>query len=242
MSAKQPRPTTLPSMITTSVSRAHCASKRSTYGKKYTSSKIRSLSSQRVKRLTRLSGRAPSGILVAILGSWVLLLPTIPLMSAASVVKCLAMLPVGWPGYHLTGCKFSREHTQGHSVFQFNTNEGQCQVRLGREAAARSRNVGGTCPSQQPNRHIAQRCHHLRNVPTPHLRMVFIEGHIADPMPLVLNLPMAADECEQPLGCAPLGAQTGDPIDHFHPFLGCFWCHDVPSQFEHLRQTGPVAV
>src|SRR5438034_3872291 len=87
-------------MTTTSVSRANCANKMSTYGKKYTSSKIRSLSSQRVKRLTRLSGRVPSGILVATLGSWVLLLPTIPLMSAASVVKCLAALPVGWPGYH----------------------------------------------------------------------------------------------------------------------------------------------
>ncbi len=61
---------------------------------------MRSLSSHRVKRLTRLSGLAPSGILVATLGSWVLLLPTIPLMSAASVVKCLATVPVGWPGYH----------------------------------------------------------------------------------------------------------------------------------------------
>src|SRR4029453_3317641 len=38
--------------------------------------------------------------------------------------------------------------TQGHSVFQFNTNKGQCQVRLGREAAARGRNVGVACPSQ----------------------------------------------------------------------------------------------
>ena len=62
--------------------------------KKYSSSKMRSLSSQRVKRLTRLSGLVPSGILVATLGSWVLLLPTIPLMSAASVVKCLA--PCRW--------------------------------------------------------------------------------------------------------------------------------------------------
>ena len=60
---------------------------------------MRSLSSHLVKRLTRLSGLVPSGILVATLGSWVLLLPTIPLMSAASVVKCLATVPVGWPGY-----------------------------------------------------------------------------------------------------------------------------------------------
>jgi hypothetical protein len=31
-------------------------------------------------------------------GSWVLLLPTIPLMSAARVSKCLATVPDGWPG------------------------------------------------------------------------------------------------------------------------------------------------
>ena len=33
---------------------------------------------------------------MATLGNGVLLLPTIPLMSAASVVKCLATGPVGW--------------------------------------------------------------------------------------------------------------------------------------------------
>src|SRR5207247_9900751 len=54
----------------------------------------------RFRRLRRLSAVVPSGILVAPLGSWVVLLPTIPLISAASVVKCRATLPVGWPGYH----------------------------------------------------------------------------------------------------------------------------------------------
>src|SRR5215471_10353312 len=73
--------------------------KISAYGKKYTSSKMRALSSHRVRRLTRLSGLVPLGILVATLGSWVLLLPTIPLMNAASVVKCRETVPVGWPGY-----------------------------------------------------------------------------------------------------------------------------------------------
>ena len=43
---------------------------------------MRSLSSHLLKRLTRLSGLVPSGILVATLGSWVLLLPTIPLKLA----------------------------------------------------------------------------------------------------------------------------------------------------------------
>ena len=58
------------------------------------------------KRCPRLSGLGPSGIVVAPLGRGVLLLPTIPLLSAASVVKCLATVPVGWPGYH--GVKASR--------------------------------------------------------------------------------------------------------------------------------------
>jgi hypothetical protein len=37
---------------------------------------------------------------VATLGRCVLVLPTIPLMSAASGVKCRVPVPVGWPGYH----------------------------------------------------------------------------------------------------------------------------------------------
>src|SRR5262249_39675901 len=60
---------------------------------------MRLLSSHLVKRFTRLSGLALSGMCVATLGSWVRLLPTIPLMSAASVVTCLATMPVGWLGY-----------------------------------------------------------------------------------------------------------------------------------------------
>ena len=82
------------------------------------------------------------------------------------------------------------EDLQGHSVFQIDTNEGECQVRLGCKAAARGRNVRVACPSQQPNRGIAQGCHHLGNVPTADLRTVFIEGHIPDPMRAVLNLPL----------------------------------------------------
>jgi hypothetical protein len=31
-------------------------------------------------------------------GSCVLVLPTMPLMSAATVIKCLATVPDGWPG------------------------------------------------------------------------------------------------------------------------------------------------
>ena len=50
--------------------------------------KMRSLSIHLAKRLTRLSGLVPSGTLVARVGSCVLLLPTMPLMSAARVCKC----------------------------------------------------------------------------------------------------------------------------------------------------------
>src|SRR5215217_6323802 len=91
---------------------------------------------------------------------------------------------------------------------------------------------------QYEPRSIAQCCHHLGNVPTADLRTIFLEGHIAHPMQLVLTLPMTAYECEQPLGCAPLGVQTGDSIDHFHPFLARFLGDDVPPQFEDLRQPG----
>src|SRR5437879_13820905 len=58
------------------------------------------LSHHLAKRLTRLSGLVPLGTFAAMCGSCVLLLPTMPLMSAARVIKCLATVPVGWPGYH----------------------------------------------------------------------------------------------------------------------------------------------
>src|SRR5712691_8442731 len=47
------------------------------------------LSTHRAKRLTRLSGLVPLGTFAAMCGSWVLLLPTMPLMSAARVITCL---------------------------------------------------------------------------------------------------------------------------------------------------------
>src|SRR5215813_12780950 len=99
ISATQPRPTTLPSITNTSVSQAKCINKNSAYGKKYTSSKMRALSSQRAKRLTRLAGLVPVGTFAATLGNWVLFLATIPLISAARVVKCRAHRPWGSLGY-----------------------------------------------------------------------------------------------------------------------------------------------
>src|SRR5215831_6496966 len=99
ISATQPQPTTLPSITNTRVSKAKWANKLSAYGKKYTSSKMRALSSHRAKRLTRLSGLVPLGTFAATLGNWVLLLATIPLIRAAKVVKCCTHRPWGSPGY-----------------------------------------------------------------------------------------------------------------------------------------------
>ena len=61
-------------------------------------------------------------------------------------------------------------------------------------------------------------------------------------MRLVLNLPLPSHQGEQALGCHPLGAQAGDPIDHFHPFLSCCLEEGVTPQLTHLRPPGPIAV
>src|SRR6266446_2966196 len=100
----------------------------------------------------------------------------------------------------------SVRHLQGHSVFEFNTDESQCVRWLGSQPAASRRNVGMACPPQQPDGGIASRRHHLWDMATAHLRAVFIKRHIADPMGLVLNPPMASDKLQLPLGGGPLGA------------------------------------
>ena len=61
------------------------------------------------------------------------------------------------------------------------------------------------CPAhlEQANRGVVERRHRMGDVATAHLRAVFIERHIADPMRLILEgLPMASHEIEQPLGVA----------------------------------------
>jgi hypothetical protein len=57
-----------------------------------------SLMSQRFMRFSMLATLTPSGVLPAIWGSWVLLLPTIPLIMAANVFKFRARLPFGLVG------------------------------------------------------------------------------------------------------------------------------------------------
>src|SRR5215831_19933736 len=94
------------------------------------------------------------------------------------------------PDIYCSPLPYSASLRQGHSVFEFNTDESQGLRRLGSQPAARRCNVGMACPPQEPNSSIAERRHHLRDVATAHLRAVFIEGHIADPVRLVLNRPM----------------------------------------------------
>jgi hypothetical protein len=92
------QPTPLPSSPTTRVSKAQGAKKSSTYGTKYTSSKMRVLASHRAKRLTRLSGSVPLDPVATTLGHGVLLLATMPRSKAARVVKGRAHRLWGSPG------------------------------------------------------------------------------------------------------------------------------------------------
>ena len=98
------------------------------------------------------------------------------------------------------------------------------------------------CQPEQSNRGVAERRHDLGDVATAHLGAVFIERHIADPMRLVLYVPMTSHQLQQTTGCRPLGTQTGDSIDHFRPFLARFLGDDVPAQLKDPHQTGPIAV
>src|SRR5438067_12210710 len=119
------------------------------------------LSHHLAKRLTRLSGLVPLGTFAAMCGSWVLLLPTIPLMSAARVIKCLATVPDGWPGHHCVkasrmarylrrlsliacsfwmGCALQREYTMSQPLKCFFQNDLQkCPVENGIDGTERPR-------------------------------------------------------------------------------------------------------
>ena len=98
------------------------------------------------------------------------------------------------------------------------------------------------CPPQHPNGSIAQRSHDMRDIATAHLGAVFIERHIAHPMRLVLNLPLPAYKLQQTCGGCPLGAETGDSIDHFHPFFPRFLVNAVTPQLKDLCETRPIAI
>src|SRR5262249_2156140 len=106
-------------------------------GRKETASRRWALAHHRAKRWPRRSGVVPLGTVAALCGNGVLVLPTMPLRSAARVSKCLATVADGWPGYHCvqasrmarylrrvsriacscwTGCALQRAYTMGQPL------------------------------------------------------------------------------------------------------------------------------
>jgi hypothetical protein len=62
------------------------------------------------------------------------------------------------------------------------------------------------------------------------LRLVFIAGHIAYPMCLVLDGLLPLHQFQYARQYAPLGRKPGDLIDHFRPFLPCLFDGDLVLQ------------
>ena len=89
---------------------------------------------------------------------------------------------------------------------------------------------------------MAEGCHDVRHMATPPLGAVCIDGHIADPMRRRLHMPRPAPQRQQRSGGHPRRPQTGDPVDHFHPFLPRFLGDAVPSSRTDRGQTRPSAV
>jgi hypothetical protein len=131
---------------------------------------------------------------------------------------------------------------QGHSVFQRNPDKAQGRRRLGRAMAAGRRKVGVAYPAHQPHDSVAQRRHDLRDIATPHLRAILIKGHIPDPMRLVLDVPLAADQGQPPGRVGPLWGEARDASHHFLAHRPSLFDDDLPLQPKHLRQPWPVTV
>jgi hypothetical protein len=72
--------------------------------------------------------------------------------------------------------------------------------------------VGRTRMPQQADRQVAQRCHHAGRVAGADLGAVLVEGHVADPVQPVLDLPLAADQCQQPGGVGLVGGEAGHGV------------------------------
>src|SRR3972149_3206198 len=67
--------------------------------------------------------------------------------------------------------------------------------------------------AQQTDREVAETGHHVRAGGRAHLRAVFVEGDVADPVDAVLDTPMAAVEGEQPGGIGARRRETGEAED-----------------------------
>ena len=58
----------------------------------------------------------------------------------------------------------------------------------------------------------------------------------------VLNLPVPSHQLQETRWGCPFGAQTGDSIDHFSPFLPRLLDEDMTPHLKDLGQTRPVTV
>jgi len=111
-------------------------------------------------------------------------------------------------GYGGAGIAVSAEH--GGSAGLCQSDQAQRIREMPRTLAQRGGNVGGPGQAQQRNGQIAQRRHGVGGGAGTDLRAVLIERHIAHPMQLVLDGPVAAVEFEEPCGRGLLRGQTGD--------------------------------
>src|SRR5262249_22887511 len=108
---------------------------------------------------------------------------------------------------------------------EINSNADKVQgcARLRGETSAARRHVCVTCPAHQSNNRVAQRRHDLWDIATPHLRAIFIKGHIPDPMGLVLNMPLATNQREQTRCVDPLWRQASHAGYHFLADFPCLF-------------------
>jgi hypothetical protein len=65
-------------------------------------------------------------------------------------------------------------------------------------------------PPQQADGQVAKGGHHLRAVALADLAVVLIEGHVADPVQAVFDLPLAACQPAKARRAGAVGVQAGD--------------------------------
>ena len=68
--------------------------------------------------------------------------------------------------------------------------------------------------SNQADRQVAKGGHHPRPIPGSNLAAILVEGHVSNPVALVLDSPVATVECEDPFGARLVGLEARDEADH----------------------------
>lgn len=131
---------------------------------------------------------------------------------------------------------------QGYSVLQCNTDEFKSQRWLRSESATRRCNVWIPGPAHQPNDRVAKGGHPLRDVATAHLRPIFIEDDLADPMGLVLDAPVAPHERQSTFRIGTLWREACAPGHHLCTDLASFFRHALALHLKYVCQAGPITV